>query len=137
MDRYTPAFDTTVRTTTVTERHNTRHTDSVDWEYPFDDPEHTDCMCCSDDAKREDIEKRKEWLRQIEATLANGGEVYASNYGGWPRIWHRVYACGMASCWPYWRPRPTVFVDGTLGLENYDWMSLTGVEVRAKAKEGE
>lgn len=124
---YKPDYDTTIRTTTEIHRHNTWHRDGIDWSYPFDDPEHTACMCCNEEGKRNDIARRKEWLRLCEA----GGEVRASTYGGWPRIWHRVLNVGMASCWPYWKPRPVVMVEGTSwGVEYYDWRSLTGVEVR-------
>jgi hypothetical protein len=120
---YTPAYDTTIRTSTVVERHPTEHRDGIDWAYPFDDPEHTACMCCGDAGKREYIEKCKEWLRQLELGEAKA----ASDYGGWPRLYKPVLWVGMASCWPYWKPRPTVIVSGTLGPEYIDWRSLTGV----------
>lgn len=126
---YKPAFDTTVRTTTVIERHNTMHTKAVDWnEYPFDDPSHTAGLCCNKEGKLRAVEKWKEYLRICE--WFENKNVVASNYVGWPRIWDRVIGVGMASAWPYWKPRPTVLLQGALGVEWVDWTSLTGAEIR-------
>lgn len=126
---YTPNYDTTIQTTTVQHLHNTLHIRTIDWDYPFDDPEHTSGMCCSEERKREEIEKLKSYLRICEKW--SEAEVYVSNYGGWPRIWHRVVDVGMASCWPYWKPRPVVLVEGTLSAyEFYDWHSLTGAKIK-------
>ena len=124
---YTPNYDTTVRTSTVTERHNTMHTNFIDWEdYPFDDPEHFWGMCCSQQRKDEHLAQLKEYLRLCEQYKER--EVFVSNYGGWPRIWHRVVGVGMGSAWPYWKPRPVVLMEGTLGTEWVDWTSLTGAK---------
>lgn len=123
--QYTPQFDATVHTSTVVHRHSTQHTDWIDWDnYPFDDPDHTNGMRCSEEQKRENIERLKGYLAECEKF--NEAEVFASTYGGWPRIWCRVIGVGMASAWPYWTPRPTVIVEGTLGVEWFDWRSLTG-----------
>lgn len=126
---YKPSFDTTIRTTTEVHRHATKHVDYIDWDnYPFDDPANTDCMPGSDERKRLRIEEQKELLRTCERF--GEGNVFASNYGGWPRIWHQVLGVGMVSKWPYWKPRPAVLVTSTLGCEWFDWMSLTGAEIR-------
>lgn len=125
MKAYSPTFDTTVRTTTVTERHNTMHTDKIDWErYPFDDPEHTQHDCCNDAEKKRRIEKLKEYLRICERYETE--DVRATN----GNILQKVVGVGMASSWPYWKPRPTVLVTGTLGIEWLDWKSLNGAESR-------
>lgn len=127
---YKPQYDTTIHTTTVVTKENTLHTCEIDWDnYPFDDPEHVSGMCCRDAEKAEHIAQLKEWLRLCERCKER--DVLASNYGGWPRIWHKVLRVGMGSCWPYWRPRPVVIVEGTLcGLEFYDWTSLTGAKLK-------
>lgn len=131
MKNYMPSFDTEVRTATVVERRNTMHINCIDWDnYPFDDPAHTACMCLNDERKKQEIERFKEYLRTCEQWATT--EAYASSYGGWPRIWHRVVGVGMASAWPYWKPRPTVLVHGTLGIEWLDWTSLTGAELRGE-----
>jgi hypothetical protein len=119
---YQPNYDTTIRISTVTERHNTMHTQKIDWEnYPFNDP-------FEDPSVTKSVEQLKEWLRMCEQYETQ--EVYASNYGGWPGIFQRVIGVGMASAWPYWKPRPVVLVRGHLGTGWYDWTSLTGVSVR-------
>jgi len=128
-DRYQPDFDTTTGTQTVTKRIDTLHTNWIDWDhYPFFAREHTDGMCCDDEGKQQRVQQKMDYLRLCEQHADK--EVYASNYGGWPRIWKRVIGVGMASKWPYWTPRPTVIVNGTLGTEWYDWASLTGAECR-------
>lgn len=74
---------------------------------------------------KERVEQIVLWLR----TMAEDPTAYlASDYGGWPRIWKPVLAVGMADNWPYWRPRPTVMLDGALGPEWQDWTGLTGCE---------
>lgn len=131
IDDYMPPFDTEILTTTKVERHSTLHTEHVDWDnYPFGDPGHTKCLCCSDAGKLERLEKWKEYLRVCERCTEEGVEVLASDYGGWPRIWKKVVAVGMGSFWPYWTPRPVVVVEGTLGYEWIDWTSLTGAEAK-------
>lgn len=129
---YKPDYDTTIqkRVQTRTESLPTIHRDGIDWSYPFDAPEHTQCMCSSEEVKREHIEKLKAWLRLLESDVER---AWASTYGGWPRIWHKVHNVCMASCWPYWKPRPTVIYLGTLGVEYHDWTSLTGAELRDAA----
>jgi len=127
MANYRPNYETTVRTSTVTQRHNTLHTNSIDWEnYPFDDREHFWRMCYDQPTRNKCIEEKKAFLRLCEQYKAK--EVFASNDGGWPRIWHRVVGVGMASAWPYWQPRPTVLIEGSLGTEWVDWTSLTGAK---------
>lgn len=126
---YAPEFDTSIRETTVVERHATRHVDYIDWDnYPFDDPEHTRCMCGDDAEKHRRVEQLKGYLRTCEQHKEH--VVVASNYGGWPRIWQRVCGVGMVSKWPHWKPRPAVLVQSTFGLEWFDWSMLTGAEIR-------
>ncbi len=122
-----PQYETEIRTKTETSRINTFHTNYIDWEnFPFDDPKHTATLCGTDEQKSEWIERQKEYLR-----ICEGPNARASNYGGWPRIWHEVIQVGMASAWPYWSPRPTVLVQTFMGAEWIDFMSLTGAEAIA------
>jgi len=122
---YTPDYDTAIDTRTIVEKLPTIHRVGIDWNYPFDDPEHWACLCCNEEGKAHEREKIVGYLRTCEKPGA-----VASNYGGWPRIWHRVFKVCMASHWPYWTPRPTVIVEGPLGLKWVDWRSLTGAETR-------
>jgi len=125
---YKPNFDTSIATVTRSSRQTTVHTDYIDWDnYPFDDPKHTGCMSCDDAGKAKRIEEQKQYLKTCET---NEPGTYASDYGGWPRIWQKVLRVGMVSAWPYWEPRPCVLVDGTLGAHWIDWMSLTGAYVK-------
>lgn len=129
MIHYRPAYKTDVQVETVRRKHNTMHTDYIDWDsYPFDDPEHGARRSGVEEQRLAWIEEQKAMLRQCEQYRATA--VWASSYSGWPRIWHRVVGVGMASAWPYWRPRPTVLVTGPLGIEWIDWLSLTGAKVQ-------
>ena len=118
---YRPDYDTTVQTVTEVRKQATWHRDGIDWNYPFDDPAHVAHMCCNGEYKIEFIARLKRWLRELE----KGGDIWASDYGGYPRIWKRVMAIGMASCWPYWKPRPTLSLADTLGQEYCDWFHIT------------
>lgn len=124
---YKPKFDTTIAQRTTTSNVTTVHTNKIDWEYPFDDPAHTSCICLPPDGKAEYIKRQQEYLRLCENNIES---ALASDYGGWPRIWKKVLGVGMVSRWPYWSPRPCVLVAGTYGSEWIDWNSLTGAEVK-------
>ena len=128
---YKPIYDATIETRIVSQRSPTMHWLTIDWEhYPFDDPEHTAGMGGSEEWKRQRIAQLKDWLRLCEQCGTR--IVYASNYGGWPRIWKRVIRVGMASNSPYWTPRPIVVVNCVLGTEWYDWLSLTGARTETE-----
>lgn len=121
-------YDKIIKTRTINERCETVHIDKIDWDgYAFDDPKHTACICRDEAGKREYIEHQKFLLRRCEQFATE--EVYASNYGGWPRIWQKVFGVGMVSKWPYWEPRPCVLMDGTLGSVWEDWWHLTDVRI--------
>lgn len=122
---YTPSYSTSVQAVTERRRVNTMHTDAFDWSYPFNDPKHTEGWCCTDERKAERLRVQVDRLKEIEH---HGNQAVASTYGGWPRIWLPVVGFGMASAWPYWTPRPTVLLEGPLGVEWADWLSLTGVK---------
>lgn len=126
MNEYTPGYDTEIQTQTKTTQVTTWHTDYIDWDnYPFDDPAIMGSKgCWSDEAKNEWLEAQKSYLKTCELPGAS-----ASNYGGWPRIWQKVARVGMCSCWPYWKPRPTVLFFTHLGSETVDWTSLTGAKI--------
>jgi hypothetical protein len=71
------------------------------------------------------IDRQIEWLKKLDATSNN--QWSASTYTGWPRIWHKVISVGMYIGWPYWRPIPSVLLQGPLGPEWHSFLSLTGV----------
>jgi hypothetical protein len=117
---YQPTYDTTIRTSTVIEKHNTMHKLGIDWDYPFEDWL-KETGKCTDEQKRKELEKLKDWLRTCET--CDKQTVYASNYGGMPRIWQRVLQVGMGSAWPRWTPRPCVIVECPLGgAEWFVWI---------------
>ena len=122
-------YNTEIKTVTSTKRVTTQHTDYFDWDYNFQDPKHTSCMCCDAESKKAEIQNKISYLKNVEESLKKNTKCYASNYGGWPRIWQEVIGIGMVSDWPYWEPRPCVLVHGTLGAEWYDWYHITGVRV--------
>ncbi len=126
-----PDYDRNIKTVTETRPVNTMHTDWIDWDgYDFHAKEQTDCMCCDDGGKAKRLQRQIDYLKQCEGWKER--KTWASDYGGWPRIWQEVLGVGMASAWPYWRPRPVVLVSGTFGVEWFDWTSLTGVKVEGE-----
>ena len=129
---YKPSFDTKIQTRTLIQQQTTWHTDYIDWNYPFHHPENSSHFCTNEQGKKERIDQQISYLKQIEAALKDGKEVRSSTYGGWPRIYSEVLKIGMCSCWPFWKPRPTVLVYSTLGSETQDWNSITGVWINAK-----
>ena len=122
-------YNTTINTKTVTHRQTTVHINKIDWDYNFNNPKHTDCLCTDQQGKHGHIQRQVNYLAICEEIL-NNKNVYASTYGGWPRIWEKVVGVGMVSAWPYWEPRPMVQVIGTLGYTWEDWNHLTGAEIR-------
>src|ERR1039457_603282 len=95
--------------------------DGVDWSYSFKK------NWSSTATDKEGWEKQIDLLKAIEQSLKDGKKVYASNYGGWPRLWSEVLSIGMAAHWPRWKPCPVVVVNQTLGSEWIDWDSLVDV----------
>lgn len=113
-------------TKTVTERvEEWLGEDCSRYEWVKDATEYAKCACGR--PMQEILDQHKDMFDQI---AENTEKAWASNYGGWPRIWQKVHRTGMCSRWPYWYPRPCVSVMGTLGIEVFDWLSLTGVEIR-------
>lgn len=129
---YKPNYDTTVKIKTYTEKVNTKHTNYIDWEYDWDNPDHTNYRCESPEEKKKYVVRQKERIRKIEQALKEGKKVKSTTYGGWPRIYQTVIDIGMASCWPYWSPRPTVWVHSSLGIENQDWKNITNILIDGK-----
>lgn len=71
-----------------------------------------------------------ETLREMEA---HPERFNVTDDGGSPRFgWKRAITVSMYDGWPYWRPRPAVLVDGTLGPEWRWFNSLTGIERRPR-----
>lgn len=117
---YQPAYDTTIRKTTVVEYHETLHTNQIDWEnYPF---------YSETSLSDKQVDKLIETIRKCEKYQEH--EIFVSNYGGWPRIWSKVIGVGMASIWPRWTPRPTIIVESNIGsgAAYYDWTSITDIK---------
>lgn len=99
----------------------------VDWSYDF--RQHFDNLCANDERRNEQCDQKKGWLRKMEIAHKEGREILATNYGGWPRCGlHRVIDVGMYDGWPYWKPVPSVMVEGTLGPEWYSFCSITDIE---------
>lgn len=98
----------------------------VDWSYDF--MSHFNSLCgAGDNGMRERCEQKVAQLRQ----LADGSEWYATTDGGWPRIgYHKVIAVGMYDGWPYWRPVPSVCMDGVLGPEWASFDCITSINKR-------
>ena len=129
MEEYKPDFNTEINIQTTTKRVDTIHINHIDWSYPF--PLH--CPSSNEEKDQKRIDEYKAYLKKCEQYTDK--EVYASDYGGWPRIWKKVYGVGMVSAWPYWTPRPTVIVEGLYGVQYYDWHSLTGAYIKNSEKE--
>ena len=98
----------------------------IDWNYNF--RSHFDCYCTDDAGKQKECDAAVAQLR----SLCNGKSWEATTDGGWPRVgWGRVLAVGMYDGWPYWRPVPSVLIDGFLGASWHSFDSVRGVkEVR-------
>ena len=126
---YKPEFDTTIRTTTKIEQHRTTHTERMDWSYPFTVEELTRQSCNSDDWNQERFEKVMQWVKQCDQWRDE--DVWATN----GQTHFKVIGCCIASGWPYWKPRPTIIINGPLGPEFIDWTSLNGVMIRTKPNE--
>jgi len=122
---YKPSYDTRINEITTTTKVNTLHTEYIDWvNYPFEDLSYKTNRYCSDEEYQDHINQLKQYLRVCERYKEDN--IFASDYGGIPRIWKEVIGIGMASAWPYWEPRPTVIVNISLGVEYIDWTNLTG-----------
>ena len=101
----------------------------IDWAYDF--RTHFDNYCTSDKGRDEICAKRVAKLRLIDEAVKAGRTVYASNYGGYPRIWARVLDVGMYDGWPYWKPVPSVMLASPLGGGEWSYFSmLTEAEER-------
>lgn len=111
MREYKPTYDTNIKTKTIIERQNTMHLTWIDWDnYPFE----------NDTSEPDAVEKKKEYLRICEQCKAK--EIRASKYNMYSQ---KVYGVCMASCWPYWKPRPTVLLKSALGgMEWVDWTAI-------------
>lgn len=131
--QYTPSYPHEITTKTSVERVNTMHTDSIDWEYPFAAIwEESSCRCYSSDPEVKKNQQSRDIslvIERLKTLEANPGRCLAgsSEYG------NKVLCVGMASAWPYWRPRPTVLVSTHMGTEWIDWMSLALVKIRKEA----
>jgi len=78
----------------------------IDWAYDFaqHDWDHGGSM------NPKYLQEKVAMLRQLD----NGGEWEATNGTGWPKIgWGRVSSIGMYDGWPYWKPVPSIYIEGT------------------------
>lgn len=65
-------------------------------------------------------------LKQLEG---DPDAYQATTDGGWPRVgWGKVLQVGMYDGWPYWRPVPSVLIQGTLGSSWHSFLSITDIE---------
>lgn len=114
MKNYEPWYDTTIDSETYVKQHDTVHLDAIDWEhYPFEHPQ--------DD----------EYIKFLRICEKSGCDRVVTDYGGMPRIWDKVIGVAMASCWPYWTPRPTVIAQCPLGsgCKFIDYRSIRDAKV--------
>jgi len=92
----------------------------IDWSYNFESHDWDHGGSINPVCVQESIN----FLWKLDSTIA---PMLASNYSGWPKIWHKVMKVGMYDGWPYWRPVPSISVIGTLGIEIFSMFSLTGI----------
>jgi hypothetical protein len=124
-------YDTTIRTRTIIERQTTCHITEIDWGYGFFDPEHVRCSSGTAEYKREHVENRILRLKAIEQALKNeNAEVLATK--DFSLALRPVLEIGMVSQWPYWTPRPCVYVSTWFSGEWYDWSELACVRVNGE-----
>lgn len=92
----------------------------VDWTYDF--RKHFDSCVCSNEARDEFCSRAIATLRLL---ADNPGKYEATTDGGIPRCgWGKVLDVGMYDGWPYWRPTPSVRIDGWAGSS---WHSFCGI----------
>ena len=104
--------------------HATPHraaTPPVDWDYDFG--------ACGWDrggsCNPKIIPERIDALRRL---AADPGHYEATPDGGIPRVgWGRVLKVGMWDGWPFWRPVPSVLIDGWAGPEWSWWFGISDV----------
>jgi hypothetical protein len=125
---YKPSYSTKINELVIPTKANTLHTDYIDWDnYPFEDPLYRTSRYCTDEQYQAHINQLKKYLAMCEQYKFD--RIFASDYGGVPRIWKEVVGVGMASIWPYWKPRPTIIVDSLIGSVEYiDWTDITDVK---------
>lgn len=106
-----------MKTYTVTKREG-EYLGPVDWDYDF--AQHGDCL--NTRPKEPIIEK---WVERIRILSEHPDEYKATTYGGWPRAcWGDVLQVGMYDGWPYWKPVPSVLIQGWHSAE---WASFSHV----------
>lgn len=102
------------------------HLGDIDWSYDF--RSHFDLLCCNDAGRDESCETSKQQLAKLEFAFKAGKRLQATTSGGWPRLgWHPVINIGMYDGWPYWKPVPSVCLQGPLGPEWHAFNAITGV----------
>jgi hypothetical protein len=108
-----------MRTYTVTKREG-ENMGPIDWSYNF--RPHFDCMGTSTEGKDAACARSTERLRMIEQYLKDGVPICATTDGGSPRCGiGRVLDIGMYDGYPYWRPVPSVLINGWMGAS---WSSF-------------
>ena len=83
----------------------------IDWSYDF--CPHFSGYCCPDDAKREMMVKAIDNLWAVERLHIQGQRVEVCTRD----FWHPLIAVGMYDGWPYWKPVPSILVQGPLGAQ--------------------
>ena len=128
MNDYSPKYDTVVATRTVTNQVDTKHTDYIDWDFPFDDLVFVSCRCLEEEQKKTELARQKDRLRICAENIGNVD--YYGNFGGH----YEVVGVGMCSRWPFWQPRPYVLVKriflGSANVDYVGWLDLPRVEVK-------
>src|SRR5690242_7670995 len=95
----------------------------VDWNYDF--AKHFERYCGTDALKAELCARSVAWLRLLEA---KPDAWRATTDTGSPRCGVRPVLCvGMYDGWPYWRPVPSVQLDGVFGAEWHSFDCITDI----------
>jgi len=115
-------YDKTIQTVTTIDRVRTVHIQQIDWDgYDFFAKDHLDRWLSHRDGiegAKVEIQKRIDLLKKCSQFDSKPFRVGNYNHT------NEVIGVGMVSAWPYWESRPMVCVNGPLGAEWQDWLSL-------------
>lgn len=120
------------RTVTVTEG---EWLGPIDWTFDFFANDFYSGSSRRDELIRAHVDALKEAERLIgrsEANrLLNHNDVEVLIGASVPS-WQRLITVGMYDGWPYWKPYPSLLVQGPLGSERMPWHWLSAVRIRER-----
>jgi len=118
---YQPSYNTEIATKTVVQQLPTMHLDHIDWNFPFYAPSNSSYY--TGEQREQALQKHIKRLKiceQPNAWASYPGQLYL----------YRVLKVGMASCAPFWKPRPTVLLWEPTGVMWVDWTRLVEAVTR-------